>query len=110
MLAPQRMSSKMKNAGSGPKNAASGAAVLSEFGVHGAGRHGDVLFLAFGVGETKVDKLDLLVFDHLDYIGAGHRSSSWETLSVIYAAGQRKIECVFLHEICQSRTCCKSIT
>ena len=33
------------------------------------GRHGDVLFLAAGIGEAKVDELDLLVLDHFQYVG-----------------------------------------
>ena len=33
------------------------------------GRHGDVLLLAAGVGEAKVDELDLLVLDQLEHVG-----------------------------------------
>ena len=37
------------------------------------GRHGDVLFLAAGIGEAKVDELDVLVLEHLEDVGgAGH--------------------------------------
>ena len=31
----------------------------------------DVLFLAAGVGEAKVDELDLFVLDHLEDVGTG---------------------------------------
>ncbi|MPN64806.1 hypothetical protein SDC9_212583 [bioreactor metagenome] len=31
-------------------------------------RHGDVLFLATGVGETEIDELDLVFLDHLDNV------------------------------------------
>ena len=42
--------------------------------VHGEylGGHGDMLFLAFGIGEAQVDELDLLLLDHLQYIICRH--------------------------------------
>ena len=37
--------------------------------------HRDVLLLAAGIGEAKVDELDLLVLDHLEHVGGGrHRN------------------------------------
>jgi hypothetical protein len=32
-------------------------------------RHGDVLFLAAGVGEAEVDELDFVVLHHLHHVG-----------------------------------------
>jgi hypothetical protein len=33
--------------------------------------HGDVLFLAAGVGEAEVDELDFVVLHHLHHVGNG---------------------------------------
>jgi len=41
---------------------------LELVGVELFGRHRDVLFLAAGIGEAEVDKLDLLVFDHFQHV------------------------------------------
>jgi hypothetical protein len=39
-------------------------------------RHGDVLLLAAGIGEAKVDELDVLLLEHLEDVGgAGHAIS-----------------------------------
>jgi len=34
-------------------------------------RHGHVLFLATGVGETEVDELDFVFLHHLHHVGDG---------------------------------------
>jgi hypothetical protein len=40
------------------------------------GRRRDVLLLATGIGEAKVDELDLLFLDELEHVGSGgHRNS-----------------------------------
>jgi hypothetical protein len=43
-------------------------AVLELVFVEGGDRHGDVLLLATGVGETEVDELDVVFLDHLDNV------------------------------------------
>jgi hypothetical protein len=40
------------------------------------GGHGDVLFFAFGISETKVDKFDLIFFDEGEYLCGLHVGSS----------------------------------
>jgi hypothetical protein len=36
-------------------------------------RHANVLFLAFGVGEAQINKLDALFFDHFQNVGCCFR-------------------------------------
>ena len=47
-------------------------------------RHGHVLLLATGVGETEIDELDLVFLHHLHHIGdgLGHQAISWQGTGV----------------------------
>ncbi len=46
-------------------------AVLELVLVEGGNRHGDVLFLATGIGETKIDELGVVFLDHLHHVLRG---------------------------------------
>jgi hypothetical protein len=45
--------------------------------VEGGNRHGDVLFLATGIGETEIDELGVVFLDHLHHVLRGcHKRQS----------------------------------
>jgi RND family efflux transporter MFP subunit len=55
-----------------------GTPVLELVEIEGGDRHADVLLLAANVGETEVNKLDILFLNHLDYIlRRRHEGNSW---------------------------------
>jgi len=60
----------------GDRRAVEGVAVRELVLVEHLHRHGDVLLLALGVGETQVHELDLVFLDHLEDIGRCHDSFS----------------------------------